>query len=276
MYLIVTSSRDLASMNIREKLLSLSHWNEWGNFKGMPVYEHGDMILLTNDEFHIYAEELDCEIRETLNLDFDGIIFASRHKAESGMQSLTVHSIGNFSEAKYGGKDRTLVPSMPQEISHAYRRLLVNGGNLDYLITFEATHHGPYLETPTMFIEIGSDEERWRDDEAGLTVARTIMEIPDYKKSKDTLVGMGGGHYCPRHSDVVKKFDAAFGHIIPGWALDDADDEAIMMAITSTPGVGKVYLHRKALKGLLRRRLESLFTEKGYRVVRTDELTHRG
>jgi len=275
MYLIVTSSLDLASMNIREKLLSLAQWSERGSFKGMPVYEHGKLFLLTNDELHIYAEELDREIREKLDIDFDGIIFASRHKAESGLQSLTVHSIGNFSEAKYGGRDRTLVRTMPHEISHAYRRLLVNGGNLDYLITFEATHHGPYLETPTMFIEIGSDEERWGDPDAGKAVAKTIMEIPDYKKSKDTLVGVGGGHYCPRHSDVVKNFDAAFGHIIPGWALTDADDEAIMMAITFTPGARKIYLHRKALKGPLRRRLESLFTEKGLKVVRTDELTPR-
>ncbi len=275
MYLVVTSSQDLASMNIREKLLSLVPWIEKSRFKGMPVYEYRNMFLLTNDEFHIYAEELDGEIRAKLKIDFDRIIFASRHKAESGLQSLTVHSIGNFSKAKYGGKDKTLVTSMPHEISHAYHRLLVNGANLDYMITFEATHHGPYLDTPTMFIEIGSDEEGWRDEKAGTAVARTIMEIPSFKKSKDTLVGVGGGHYCPRHSDVVKKFDAAYGHIIPGWALREADDEAVLMAISSTPGAEKIYLHRKALKGADRRKLESLFVENGFNIVRSSELTLR-
>ncbi|MDP6156493.1 MAG: D-aminoacyl-tRNA deacylase [Candidatus Thermoplasmatota archaeon] len=275
MYLVVTSTPDLASMNIREKLLSMVDWEERDSFKGLPVYEHGELFLLANDEFHIYAEELDREIKKKIDIDFDGIIFASRHKAESGLQSLTVHSIGNFSDAKYGGRDRMLVPSMPQEITHAYRRLLINANNLDYKITFEATHHGPYLETPTMFIEIGSDEERWKDDEAGLAVAKTIMEIPYFQRSKDTLVGVGGGHYCPRHSDVVKKFDVAYGHIIPGWAIGDADDEAIILALTFTPEANKIYLHRKALKGAKRRHLESLFTEKGFKVVRAENLTPR-
>lgn len=275
MYLVIASSKDLASMNIRDKLLALVEWREVSRFKEMPVFRYEKMYLLTNDGFHIYAEDLDREIRQRTDIDFDKIIFASRHRAESGTHSLTVHPIGNFSQAKFGGSDNTLVTSMPHEMTHAYRRLLVNAEGLGYEITFEATHHGPYLRTPTMFIEIGSDETQWKNEKAGEAIARTILEIPEYERSRDVLVGVGGGHYCPRHSDVAKGFDVSYGHIIPGWALRDATDEAILMAVKDTPGAEKVYLHRKALKGAVRRRLSKLFTENGYPVVSTKELVSR-
>ena len=275
MYIVIASSEDLASMNIREKLLSRGEWREVSLFKGNPVFQYEGMYLLTNDEFHIYAENLDEEVRGETYLDFDGIIFASRHRAESGTPSLTVHPIGNFSGAKYGGKPNSLVPSMPHEMTHAYVRLLENGEGLGYEITFEATHHGPYLRTPTMFIEIGSDEAQWKDERAGDAIARTILEIPTFERSRDVIVGVGGGHYCPRHSDVARDFCVSYGHIIPGWALRDATDEAILSAMEHTPGASMVYLHRKALKGAERRRLKELFTENGYPVVSTKELRSR-
>lgn len=272
MYIVVTSTEDSASINIREQLLHLAVWENMGDFKGMPVLGNNEMYLVTNDRSHIFAEGLDLEIREKCGLEFQGMIFASRHSAESGVRSLTVHPIGNFSEAKFGGRDRTLVPSMPHEMTYAYRRLLVNGKGLNYEITFEATHHGPYVETPTMFIEIGSDEKGWSDERAGMTVAKTIMEIPAHKESKEVLVGVGGGHYCPRHTDIMKNFDVAFGHIIPGWALNDANDLSIMGSMSHTPDAEKVYFHRKAMKGALRRRLEELFTNNGYEIIRTRDL----
>jgi len=274
MYLIVTSALDAASMNIRNRLLELSEWEEEGSFAGHPVRRRDHFLMITNEQHHIYAEELDSRVREA-GIRFDSIIFASRHRAASGMRSLTVHPIGNFGEAKYGGRPGTLVPSMPSEMSFAYRRLLVYGGELGYEITFEATHHGPFLTTPTMFIEIGSDEERWGDEAAGEAVARTILDIPGAVPSAEILVGAGGGHYCPRHSDVAREFDVDFGHIVPGWALGDADDEALLMPLKNTPGARRVYLHRKALKGAQRRRLEALYTERGYEIVRSRDLSPR-
>lgn len=262
-------------MNIMRHLLSLAAWEERGSYKGNPVLRNGELLMVTNDEFHIYAERLDRTLREAGIGGFDGMIFASRHSAASGVGSLTVHPIGNFSEAKYGGRASTLVPSMPHEMTYSYLKLLEYGKGLGYEITFEATHHGPYLETPTMFIEIGSTEERWGDPEAGEAVARTILDIPGARPSRDVLAGVGGGHYCPRHSDVAREFDVSYGHIVPGWALADADDEALLLALSDTPDSGKVYLHRKALRGADRRRLEALYTEKGYEVVRTRDLIPR-
>ena len=53
----------------------------------------------------------------------------------------------------------------------------------DYKVTMEATHHGPLIEKPCIFIEIGSTEAEWTDRIAGFVVAKTIAEtIAEYKR----------------------------------------------------------------------------------------------
>ena len=51
------------------------------------------------------------------------------------------------------------------EICFSFRRLdrIANESGLieEFEVTLETTHHGPLLDTPTLFIEIGSTEEHW-------------------------------------------------------------------------------------------------------------------
>jgi len=57
-------------------------------------------------EVSIYA---DYEIKSLELNPQTSIIFLSRHSAKSLRPSLTVHPIGNFSKAEFGGKDFTLI-----------------------------------------------------------------------------------------------------------------------------------------------------------------------
>ena len=100
MNLIISSKADSASINLRDRLLEMSKWKECGKFEGNRVWEicesTGDYCskgarLITINKIHIHAEKI------------DNIIFLSRHKAASGKPSLTVHPIGNWGEADYGG-----------------------------------------------------------------------------------------------------------------------------------------------------------------------------
>ena len=36
----------------------------------------------------------------------------------------------------------------------------------EYSVTLEVTHHGPLIEIPCCFIELGSQEKQWNDKEA--------------------------------------------------------------------------------------------------------------
>ena len=62
MYLIVTSAEDIASMNIRDKLLSMAKWNEVGQFDGSPVLEHGHYHMILIQDIHLYWENIDAAV----------------------------------------------------------------------------------------------------------------------------------------------------------------------------------------------------------------------
>ncbi|XP_051145828.1 D-aminoacyl-tRNA deacylase isoform X2 [Andrographis paniculata] len=101
----------------------------------------------------------------------------------------------------------------------------------EFEITLEATHHGPITTTPTMFIEIGSTQDYWGREDAARVVALLVWEGLGFGESpavgvwsssterKKVLLGLGGGHYVPRHMDVIKKDGTWVGHLLSGYSL---------------------------------------------------------
>jgi D-aminoacyl-tRNA deacylase len=267
---IIISKNDIASCNIFEKLIKLREWEIRENFLDSPLYFHEDLCIATIPDEHIYHDDVDLELEEFLNSKPECIIYASRHRSESGNRSLTVHPIGNFSKADFGGRPQILVPSSPHLMTEALRILKKKAKDLDFSVSFEATHHGPYLQTPTFFIEIGSDEEAWRDENAAMAIAETLLEI----KGRDYPVGIGvgGGHYVPRITDVALEREISFGHIIPTYALENLQADIPSKVIRNTKDVKKVYFHKKQLKGGQYARLKEIFLNAGMDIVRTGDL----
>ncbi len=291
MYLIVSSTADPASVNITQQLLEYTTWTTDRNlnFQDKPVFFYKDLALMvTIEKYHLYFDNLDKVVPEVLSkqgfeVKLEVVIFASKHRSASGMRTLTIHPIGNYQKvAEYGGYPEELVPSAPHEMTVGYRRLLANavkeyGGNLEHEITFEVTHHGPYLDTPSFFIEIGSDDQTWVDPRAGKVIAQTIIDLisQDLSEARSTIpvaIGVGGGHYAPRHSDIVRKKRLAIGHMIPNYALEGISDRMLLTAIERTPGAKYVYFHRKALKKDKYRELKTRYSEKGYEPIQSDDL----
>ena len=54
----------------------------------------------------------------------------------------------------------------------------VDGTDLanQFELTLEVTHHGPWLEVPALFIEIGSTKETWPHEGAAELLARIISD----------------------------------------------------------------------------------------------------
>jgi D-tyrosyl-tRNA(Tyr) deacylase len=281
MILIVTSSEDAASMNIRGRLLELAMWESRGSLAGADVLAHESLRMILIPEAHLKADGLDVKFAEAHGSPPALVVFASRHRSQSGKATLTVHPIGNYGSADFGGKPSTLVPSAPREMTFALSRLRHHGAGLPYEVSYEATHHGPSLSTPTFYIEIGSDETRWPDPKAAEAIAKTILELSGFEPSAagsraagsqpPIAVGVGGGHYAPRHTDAALAGLASFGHIVPNHALDEEPERRVEMALEKTPGAKAVYFHRKAMKKPLVRELEGWCAERGVAVLRGGE-----
>ena len=267
---LVASNGDEAGLHQREELLRLASWSPDEPFDGRDAWRLRDMILLTIPEVHLNRDHLDRDLESSYDERVDLVVYLSKHRSESGRPSLTVHPIGNPGAAEFGGQPETLVPSAAQWMTAALRGLRQTGRGLPYEVTFEATHHGPYLTSPTFFIEQGSTEREWEDREASRAIARVLVDLRPL--DAPVAVGIGGGHYMPRHTDLALRKKIAFGHLLATYALEKGAPSVLEQAVERTEGATLAYLHRKDLPKPKVRDLENRLEALGLRIVREADL----
>jgi len=214
---IVTSKKDPASMNIRKVLLDLEDWylSEY-TFKDEPILESKKYYLITIRDDLIFSDYL-----KNLPIPITGLIFASRHESKSKIPCLLVHFPGNWTDsAPYGGRPRSLSIADPLRMKALFITLLNvhHEYNLKGItVGIEVTHHGPTdLNFPSVFIEIGSSLEMWKNPKLGEIISRTILEheknIPD---NNTIALGFGGPHYAPNFVKIITQKKFALSHIAP-------------------------------------------------------------
>jgi len=180
-------------------------------------------ILAGFNEDVIYFDFLD----ERLDVDF--YIILSRHSAESGIKSLTVHHTGNpYGKASFGGRPYELSvanPPITKLLLIKLSELAGKYGLSDFQVVYEATHHGPTnLRRPLTFIEIGSSISEWKMQKAHEVVGESVAEaIRNYLSSGEFVcvgsVGFGGQHYSSAFTKRALSTDECYGHIIPRYAI---------------------------------------------------------
>ena len=259
---IISSTQDTASTNIKNGLLSQSGWEDNGQFFGNSYYKstiYSDLFLITIQDRTVIHEHLEEEIITLLRIKPTKAMFISRHRSKSGKPTLSTHPIGNFGEAKFGGKPQMVSPTLPHHMTELLRIIYEKKQqeSLPQKVCFEVTHHGPYMSIPTLFAEVGSTEEEWKKQRPANLIATAVLTLLDRfdeinKRSKDipVLLGVGGGHYAPRFTDVALEKQVAFAHMIPSYHLDQGSitfDIFERVVDVSSPLYG-IYLHRKALK----------------------------
>jgi len=78
---------------------------------------------------------------------------------------------------------------------------------------------------PSLFAELGSDEQQWDDPAGAEAVARAILDLRGVDPHRErSLLGVGGGHYVHRFERLVEETDWAVGHVASDWALADVGD----------------------------------------------------
>lgn len=258
MKIAIIISPDPAGKNIEENLLQLAPFKN-NEYKDITVYH--------TDKKCIYNENIDIKVKADL------FIFATTHRSSANINSLSVHPIGNWNKAEFGGKDKTLCIAPALYLKTAYNYLLKNNNTKEFDIVNEVTHHGPYLKKPVFFIEIGSSEEQWKNKEAGRIIAKTILDTSTNKiKNYKTAIGIGGLHTCPIFNKVIQEKDIAIGHICPKYMLKELTKELILQAIEKTiPRPELVLLDWKGL-GQEKTRILSLLQELNIKYIRTDKL----
>jgi D-aminoacyl-tRNA deacylase len=232
-FLIIASQKDLAGMNIAKQLVQFG-------------------------EYDIYYVDRDIVEDEDLDLEkinkYDFVIFASKHESEKGGKTLSVHAPGNFRDADFGGEPEKVCKTSALIQKMFLKRLTANAEKFhlkDYAVTLECTHHGPLIEKPCVFVEIGATETEWKDRKAGFAVAKAISEVIDgfkVNERNEIAIGLGGPHYCPSFNKIQLNSNFAVGHVIPQYIMPiteemiqqafEKTDEEVDLAIVDWKGLG--------------------------------------
>ena len=285
--LIAVSSTDIASTNQADALMRLAEWTPLADVEGNPAFGLRNCRI-----WYLPGSILREDYRARRWLEATGespseVIFPSRHSAASGRPSLTLHPIGVMQldtgeEALYGGKAGAAPPPSPR-LSSWWKELLLVASSTDLGLEFdtslEVTHHGPWLEVPSLFIEVGSTDATWGHVPAaeclagiihrglGLDGGEGLGQWDAESNNGDlVLITLGGGHYAPRANLLAQLDGVHIGHMLATYALpftppsDDGDlpggnwKQSINAAFSSTQIAfpnGKIIfsMDKKAFKG---------------------------
>ncbi len=253
MHLILASREDEASMSMAGRLL------ETVDFRGYPDYDgllaHGDFLFSYIEVKHLFLENFD-QLFGSLSERVSDVIFLSRHSSKADIKSLTVHPTGNFNGALLGGREKRLSMSDPGKMTSTLRAMNQIYSGSTFSVTFEATHHGPLLDMPNFFIEIGTTEAQWKDDEALDTVVQSIMS--PVKQGLPSYVGAGGGHYMPKVTRYAIENDVDVGHMISKHALEEISESMLLQSIEKTPNCKGFIVDRKGVKSQAKQLISSI------------------
>ncbi|CAM8914353.1 unnamed protein product [Rhodiola kirilowii] len=241
--LVVATTSDPASIGPASALLSMPGWHPGPFLQDIPSFVNKDVRLLKHGSRIVVEDYLDKRWEDSVGESVHEVIFLSRHTAASNRPALTIHPIGvpHLREDEVppaGGKPGWAAPPNPR-IGPWLRLLkkIADSHNLtpEFEVTLEATHHGPLVDSPTMFVEIGSTEEYWKRQDAAQAIALLVWEglglgeeaaVGEWSRGtgkNKVLLGIGGGHYAPRHMDVVLKEGIWVGHLLSGYSLPMED-----------------------------------------------------
>jgi D-aminoacyl-tRNA deacylase len=257
---LICSLNDAAGTNIRERLFDLHGYSEFRNefFDGSPVHTltppSDNILLVSSQKDIVYVEGLDERFGKD-DPDSTRYVFISRHRAESGIPSLTAHFTGNLGPtADFGGRPEEVARHSPALLKNYLLALNSHHSEIpqQYNITLEATHHGPTdLGSSVLFVELGSTEDQWRDVDTARVIAKSLLEALTSKKTFSKCgIGIGGTHYPEKLNNMILETETALSVIIPKYALEYLDsklldqimqksDQEVTAALLDPKGLGK-------------------------------------
>ena len=254
MILLVASNKDIASLNIAKHVLNYYPFKKTKvTFQENPIY-FGEISGRKVNFVTLREETVNAQNLTDFPADLELVVFISRHSSASGTPTLSVHTPGNLGKAELGGLPRKVSVSPANAMRDALKAMmrLKEEMQLEYKVSYECTHHGPSLNAPTMFVELGSSEKQWNDLKAAEAVAHAAMEaISKFGTSRRAAVlGVGGPHYNQRFTRMAVEGEMVFGHIIPKYAIPWVDAEILNHCVEKTlEKVECAILDWKGIKG---------------------------
>ena len=235
--LVVGTENDIASLSLFDNVLALLKEKVDDERIVKSIVNNIELTVFKKMNEMMYDELGFLKVKESLldinidsySNDFDSICFLSKHAAKSENNSITMHAIGNFGKALFGGIDNKLVSPEATLLSSLYRvaskkTTVTNIGG--YELSMEATHHGPYSSKKCVFYELGSTQTNWSDSEAAKALSEIFIEALYKDRNYPSFFGIGSSHYCKGFESFLNEYD--FAGSCPEYALADLKEEQLL------------------------------------------------
>ena len=251
-YVFVASGHDLAGMTMSAYLMSSAEFASESNrnadgqsyrsprYKNIKLYIFSGNLLTLENIPDLYSHA-------------DVFIFLSKHRSQSSVPTLTCHFTGNFSaDASYGGNPRQIAISYPS-LQKGYLKAITAARQKvpGYEVIIEATHHGPTsLNKPVLFIELGSSEKQWADENAAAVICDTLLDVLDngFERYDKVGIALGGTHYPKKFNKLLLESKFALAAVASKHNLKAIDQEMLdQMIEKSIEKVTHVVLDSKGL-----------------------------
>ena len=231
---LVVSRVDEASMGIWSALSGMIKFREINTNE----YSSDLALALVSDKDIVYVDEADEWARVN---GVDLLLFLSRHEMRNPKPLITFHTPGNWtSEVELGGRPGQVAISEPRVLTNLFREAYRRISELEgYSATLEATHHGPFVNKPAVFVEIGSTSNEWRDPKAHEFLASLVFDLLNntgkyINDDRDVAVSIGDLHYTTLINHIINgEYDV--GHMVPKY-------------IKPTPTIVRMAVERNAVK----------------------------
>ena len=291
--LIIISGSDIASVNQGREILKKCDWKPFQQVEGFSAWKRNSVRLWWREGWVLLEDDLDLRWENETGEVVEEVIFPSRHVASSGAPCLTIHPIGTFqytsdNKPRFGGKPGDGPPPslrMSTWMSELKKKVASYDLSNEFSVSFETTHHGPWLSSPSLFIEIGSTEEKWGHEVAASALADVIitglnldtnLDVPLINPKKIVFC-LGGGHYAPQPMRLSDK-GVTIGHMLASYALniekenstdsliDDSWKKVILSAYHSTQRANPTseiwaYIDKKSFNGWQRNKIREFLLE---------------
>ncbi len=263
--MIVASTKDIAGMNIARQIIDQHQFERIEEFFHQnPVYsrkvQNREVKLVFVNEKIVDTQFITKFFSPKL------LVFISKHRSVSGLPTLSVHTPGNLAEAELGGIPRKVSVCPASAMREALLEMATakEEMGLEYEVSYECTHHGPSLDVPTMFVELGSSPKQWTDMKAAEAVARATIVAVSKQSRYAAVLGVGGPHYNAKFTRIALTTPLAFGHIISKYAVSRVDTEMVKQCVERTlEKVESAILDWKGIKGADKGELRAILNEIG-------------
>jgi D-aminoacyl-tRNA deacylase len=143
-----------------------------------------------------------------------------------------------------------LTPTDPIQMTAALRAVHELSGRFAKPATFESTHHGPLLDRPAFFVEIGGGPTPERPDPVQVSALADVLRTFEAEPAQRIAIGVGGGHYAPHFTELALSRHWSFGHLLSRHVLPELSRSTAEEAVRGSPGCEGALFVRAADAGL--------------------------